>query len=311
MQVRWGYVFNNNADLKTGDLGGGIGIDRERLNGAGAGDWYENYGINAPGYNALGALTKSKKYNVKIFGRDVNATRHKSPASMLHVSWNTTELNDCIEGGAKVLSAEKKCNGATTGWKEACTASAGEESCLTNVPYSKDSKYVFKVSQMCENDYAASVPSDATEEYAAVSVSFDVSGNGLSCAWDNLDGIFSTAEQLVSKTLAASVDISAAKLANVIDPKKNDYGTLKPCPKPLRATPTAGFNLVYRQKGGALFPVSAWKKGLNAYYPSKNYFSRLDDLESTFRQEDGKFHFKMIWFDAHGKALYTNEWKQV
>ena len=311
MQVRWGYVFNNDGDLKSGDVGGGIGIDKQRLNGAGAGDWYTCCGVNAPGFNALGALSKSKKYNVKIFGRDVNATRHKTPAPMLKVSWNTTELNDCIGVGAKVLSAAKKCNGGTSGWKEACTASAGEETCLTNVPYSKDAKHLFKVTQMCDNDYAGSEASDVTEEYAAVSVSFDVSGNGLSCAWDDLNGIFSTAQQTVSKAVADSVEGLASRLANVIERKTNDHGTVKPCPEPLRPTPTKGFNLVYRQKGGGLLPVSAWQKGLNPHDPSKNYFSRLDELESTFRQDDKKFHFKMIWYDANGKSLYTNEWKQV
>ena len=34
IQVRWGYVFNNDGHLGSGDVGGGIGTDKARLNGA-------------------------------------------------------------------------------------------------------------------------------------------------------------------------------------------------------------------------------------------------------------------------------------
>ena len=94
------------------------------------------------------------------------------------VNFQSSELNDCDSAGFEVESAKRNCDGVLTSqWTPACTADKAQQSCATNVQYDLNDQYVFRVKQICENEYGDSPFSDgATEEYAQLSINMKLWG---------------------------------------------------------------------------------------------------------------------------------------
>jgi hypothetical protein len=70
-----------------------------------------------------------------------------------------------------------------------------------------------------------------------------------------------------------------------------------------------GFKLLFRQTAGTYKdPASGWES-VNPDSPDGPNYSILDTLDDSFKGDDSKFHFKLVWPQKTGDNY--NEWKQT
>ena len=293
-RVRWGYVFNDQNDFKSNDVGGGIGRSKHFLTSS-TGDYY-----GGNGHIHTFANVKDAQYAVQIYGRYKNRPLpdESKVIPKLGVRFTPGKLHDCYLKGYQVRARKRNCAGSLIGadWERVGFAPKERESCLTSVDYSLDHQTAFSVRQICENSYANSEWSDATEskDYAEMNLALRVWGNRDSCSWAaSVKAITDSVRTAIGGVFAKSTNMTllpSSMVNNVI----TGIETAGPvCAEDIAVTTEHGFwHILLRQSDGAMYPLSTWYPKFQKQFPEAPQYSRLEDLEHFRMDTNGKFRYE-------------------
>ena len=291
-RVRWGYLFNDENDFKSNNVGGGIGRSSHFLSSAG-----DHFG--GRGHIHTFANVKDAWYAAQIYGRYPNRPLpdESKVTPMLAVRFTPGKLRDCYLKGYQVRARKRNCAGELIGpdWELVGFAEKKRRSCKTTVKYSLDHQTVFSIRQICENSYANSDWSDPIEskEYAEMNIALRVWGDRDSCSWSAsvkaITDSVRTAIGSVFKT-SANMTLEPSSMVNNVITGLETAGPV--CEEDIPVTTEEGYwHLLLRQSDGAMYPLSTWWPKFQKQFPEAPQYSRLEDLEH-FRMANGKFRFE-------------------